>query len=113
MNQAGGVDVVICRTSRDLKRAAVLFQSCTRVVNEEFLPIKRNLCLNYSATAEGTINYLGCAEQVSDTEGKYQGNWIDLTTMAFPLAIEIGTRVVAAGFALGYYGCVGIDMGVL
>jgi hypothetical protein len=33
--------------------------------------------------------------------------------MAPPLAIEIGTRVVAAGFALGYYGCVGIDMAVL
>jgi hypothetical protein len=112
-SSGGGIDVVICRTSRDLKRAAVLFQSCTRVVIEEFLPIKRNLCLNYAATAEGTINYLGCAEQISDTQGKYQGNWIDATTMAPPLAIEIGTRVVAAGFALGYYGCVGIDMAVL
>ena len=59
------------------------------------------------------INYLGCAEQVSSAQGKYQGNWIDPTTMAPPLAIEIGTRVVAAGFALGYYGCVGIDMAVL
>jgi len=112
-SSGGGVDVVICRTVRDLKRATVLFQSCTRVVIEEFLPIKRNLCLNYAATAEGVINYLGCAEQVSSAQGKYQGNWIDPTTMAPPLAIEIGTRVVAAGFALGYYGCVGIDMAVL
>ena len=111
-SSGGGVDVAICRTSRDLKRATVLFQSCRRVVIEEFLPIKRNLCLNYSATAEGMINYLGCAEQVSDAQGKYQGNWIDATTTAPLLAIEIGTRVVAAGFALGYYGCVGIDMAV-
>lgn len=112
-SSGGGVDVIICRTSRDLKRATVLFQSCARVVIEEFLPIKRNLCLNYAATAEGMINYLGCAEQLSDAQGKYQGNWIDATTMAPPLAIEIGTRVVAAGFALGYYGCVGIDMALL
>jgi len=112
-SSGGGVDVAICRTSRDLKQAAVMLQSCRRVVIEEFLPIKRNLCLNYAATAEGTINYLGCAEQVSDANGKYRGNWIDPTTMAPPLAIEIGTRVVAAGFALGYYGCVGVDMGVL
>ncbi|HPD60483.1 MAG TPA: ATP-grasp domain-containing protein [Thermodesulfobacteriota bacterium] len=111
-SSGGGVDVVICRTSRTMKRAARLFESCERVVIEEFLPIKRNLCLNYSATAEGLINYLGCAEQVSDTQGKYQGNWIDATTIAPPLAIKIGTRVVAAGFALGYYGCVGIDMAV-
>ena len=33
--------------------------------------------------------------------------------MAPPLAIKIGTRVAAAGFALGYYGCVGMDMAVL
>ena len=73
-SSGGGVDVAICRTSRDLKRAAVLFQSCTRVVIEKFLPIKRNLCLNYATTDEGMIYYLGCAEQVSDAQGKYQGN---------------------------------------
>jgi hypothetical protein len=112
-SSGGGVDVAICRTFWDLKRAAVVFQSCKRVLIEEFLPIKRNLCLNYAATAEGMINYLGCAEQVSSADGKYQGNWIDATTMAPPLAIDIGTRVVVAGFALGYYGCVGIDMAVL
>lgn len=112
-SSGGGVDVVICRTSRDLKRAAALFQSCAHVVIEELLPIKRNLCLNYATTAEGIINYLGCAEQVSDAQGKYQGNWIDATAIAPPLAIEIGIRVATAGFALGYYGCVGIDMAVL
>lgn len=112
-SSGGGVDVAICRTLRDLKQATVLFRSCSRVVIEEFLPIKRNLCLNYAATVEGMINYLGCAEQVSGAEGNYQGNWIDATTTAPSLAIKIGTSVVSAGFSLGYYGCVGIDMAVV
>jgi hypothetical protein len=48
-------------------------------------------------TDGGAIHYLGCAEQVSDKEGKYQGNWIDFpTTAAPPRAVEIGTRVAAA-----------------
>ena len=110
---AGGCDVVICGERSDLGIAVTTFRSCLHVMVEECLPIKHNLCLNYAATAGGAINYLGCAEQVCDARGKYQGNWIDPETQAPPLAVEIGTKIVAAGIALGYYGCVGIDMGVL
>lgn len=109
----GGCDVVICREPSDLPIAVTTFRSCVHVVVEEFLPIKLNLCLNYAATAGGVIDYLGCAEQVCDAQGKYKGNWIDPEIQAPPLAVEIGTKVVAAGVALRYYGCVGIDMGVL
>lgn len=108
----GGFDVFICRAKHDLREAERLFQSCSRVVAEEFFEIHRNLCLNYAVTATGRIYYLGSAEQVSNTEGKYQGNWIDSQAEAPPEAIELGRDIVRTGFGYGYWGFVGIDMAV-
>jgi hypothetical protein len=108
----GGLDVAVCRTAEDLERAAQFFTTCTHVVVEEFIPIARNLCLNYVVTPEGRVDFIGCAEQVSDTQGKYHGNWIDEGSAAPAAAVELGAGVARAGYALGYWGCVGMDMAV-
>jgi len=108
----GGIDVLICGTADELDRAAVYFGACANVVVEDFIKIRRNLCLNYGVTVAGRITYLGCAEQVSDAQGRYHGNWIDAESEAPAVAVEAGVRVVRAGLDRGYWGCVGVDMAV-
>lgn len=109
----GGLDVAVCRTPADIGAAAELFRPCARVVEEKYMEFARDLCLNYAANADGGSAYLGCAEQVLTPDAKYRGNWIDPESEAPPAAVEAGARVVRAGAALGYRGCVGIDIGVL
>lgn len=109
----GGGDVAICHDSNDLQKAEILFRNCCNVVIEEFLPMTRNLCLNYAINAEGNISFIGSAEQINDTTGKYFGNWIDGSCEPPPGAIEAGRSVAKAGFEMGYWGCVGIDMATM
>lgn len=108
----GGLDVLVCLTPEQLERAAGYFNGCTHVVAENFVPIRRNLCLNYAVTRAGETIYLGCAEQVSDTEGRYHGNWIDAASQAPADAVEAGRAVARAGAERGYWGIVGLDMAV-
>ena len=108
----GGVDVRICLSDDDIKKAASYFADCCFVVCEEYLDIRRNLCLHYFVTADGHIDYLGFAEQVSDDQGAYCGNWLENGTECPSDAIEIGVSVVRAAYELGYYGIAGIDMAV-
>lgn len=107
-----GADVLICASAEELERAAAHFALCDQVVVEDFIAIERNLCLNYAVTAEGAISYLGCAEQISDAQGRYQGNWIDALSEPPPAAIQAGFDVARAGFERGYWGFVGLDLAI-
>lgn len=109
----GGLDVVICYTADECVLAEEFFSTCNDVVAEEYMVIKRNLCLNYAVTVEGFVTFLGAAEQVSDDQGKYHGNWIDQESEAPQAAINAGARVVEAGHARGFWGCVGIDIAIM
>ncbi len=109
----GGSDVFICQNPTDLSQAGTFFAACTHVVVEDFMPIARNLCLNYAVYAGGEIAFIGCAEQITDARGQYLGNWIDQESTAPAAAVEYGMRVARSGFARGYWGCVGIDMAEL
>jgi hypothetical protein len=109
----GGDDVYICRSLADLKAADDYFaRSCTLVV-EKFSHFQKNLCVNYVVFADGTVVYLGTAEQVSDADGKYHGNWIEEPVAGEDIAVDLGRAIAEKGAALGYRGCLGIDMGVL
>lgn len=109
----GGGDVAICHNLKDLQYAENLFRNCRHVVTEEYLPMTRNLCLNYAITAKGEISYLGSAEQISDMQGKYFGNWLDDNCQAPTDAIDAGRRVAENGYKHGYWGCVGMDMAIM
>ncbi|KQC07030.1 MAG: hypothetical protein APR62_07120 [Smithella sp. SDB] len=108
----GGVDVRICFKNNDIKNAASYFSDCRFVICEEYLNIQQNLCLHYCVTADGTIDYLGFAEQVSDDNGAYCGNWLEEGTRCPIKAVEVGLSIVRAAYERGYYGIVGIDMAV-
>ena len=112
-SSGGGVDVCICRSPIDLQKAVAWFTECQYVVIEDYLNIQSNLCLNYCVSKEGGVTYLGFAEQVSDDEGIYRGNWIDDKEECPGEIIEAGMKVVRAAFELGYYGFLGIDVALL
>jgi hypothetical protein len=109
----GGLDVRICRSVSDIQKAAEYFKSCRHVVIEEYMDIRQNLCLHYCVTADGRIDYLGFAEQVSDENGIYCGNWIETESDCIAEAVEVGASIVHAAFERGYYGILGMDMAVL
>ena len=109
----GGCDVVICREKKDLRKATVLFACCSRVVAEKYFVMTRSFCLNYAVDAIGRVLYLGCAEQVCNTQGKYLGNWLGDDVTAPDEAVEIGKRIAEKAFRLGYHGHAGMDVGIL
>lgn len=108
----GGSDVRICRGETHLRAASAYFYDCPSVVVEDYLDIQRNLCLNYFIDKEGGIVYLGFAEQVSDDEGRYQGNWIEDSSCADGI-VTAGREVAGRAFEFGYYGFMGMDVAVL
>lgn len=112
-SSGGGIDVRICRNGNDIQKAASYFRDCRHVVVEEYLDIRRNLCLHYCVTADGVIDYLGFAEQVSDEQGIYRGNWIEAGDKCPAEAVEVGKSIVRAAYKRGYYGILGMDMAVL
>ncbi|MBN1547855.1 MAG: hypothetical protein JW902_14485 [Syntrophaceae bacterium] len=109
----GGYDIRLCHTPGDLQQAASLFSTCKQVVVEDFLRIKKNLCLGFAIKKSREIIYLGCSEQITDAQGKYKGNWFGEEATPPSLAIEIATKVARRGMACGYYGWAGIDVAIL
>ncbi|ABA88614.1 hypothetical protein Pcar_1367 [Syntrophotalea carbinolica DSM 2380] len=109
----GGWDVAICRCSKDVRNAQKTFRHCRQVIVEEYLPISRNLCLNYAISPHGEITYLGSTEQITDQTGKYYGNWLHDGDETPVDAIAAGKRIAHRGFEKGYRGCVGMDMAIL
>jgi len=112
-SSGGGVDVYICHSPIDIQKAGAFFIECHHVVIEDYLNMRRNLCLNYCMSKEGDITYLGFAEQVSDVDGIYRGNWIDFKEECPCEIIEAGMKVVRAAFDRGYYGFFGMDVALL
>ena len=107
----GGYGVALCRTVRDLYRALERFGETDGLVMEEYLPIQRNLCLNY-ATHANRISYLGGSEQVVDEAGAYLGNWLEATPLSSQ-AVAVGQAIMENAVRRGYRGVAGFDMAVL
>lgn len=109
----GGCDVQICHTITQVKQAEEIFRFCDQVVVEDYLDIRRNLCLNFAIGPVGTVHYLGSSEQMTDSSGTYHGNWLDEHCQAPPSAVAAGHAIARKGFEHGYWGCLGIDIAIL
>jgi hypothetical protein len=112
-SSGGGCDVMVCRSKDHLLAAPARFCRAETVVVEEFLPIERNLCLNYAVRADASVVYLGAAEQVSSPDGLYQGNWLEGGFAEHTPVAQLGRCVARRGAELGYRGCLGVDVGLL
>ncbi|RLB68009.1 MAG: hypothetical protein DRH04_07250 [Deltaproteobacteria bacterium] len=113
-SSGGGGDVKICRSRLDVDKClSAEFSGVEQLVKEEYLPEFLNLCLNYALTADGRVVCCGCAEQVSDNEGMYRGNWLDRNLKLPELVFTVGDFIAGQGAVLGYYGFLGIDIALL
>jgi L-aspartate-L-methionine ligase len=110
LSTGGGTDVVICRTSDDVAIARERFVSSERLVVESYQSLRRNVCVHYSVMPDGTVRYLGFAEQDVDAHGLYCGNWISLGAALPGNAIDIGLAITTRAASLGYRGLLGIDI---
>lgn len=109
----GGIDVRICRSGDDIKKAAEYFEDCHDLVVEEYLDIQRNLCLHYCVSVDGSIDYLGFTEQVSDERGIYRGNWVEVDADCPAEVLKMCVLIVRTAYEYGYHGILGIDVAVL
>ncbi len=109
----GGGDVMICRRRADLATAGSYFASCRTVVLEEWLPMRRSYCLNYAAMHDGSVRYLGAAEQICSREGRYLGNWLDSTRPVPGEALAAGLATARRITRTGYRGLFGMDAAIL
>ena len=108
-----GKGVAVCHNDQDLAAAETLFGGCEQVVAEDFLDIADNPCLNFAAMSDGSVRYLGFAEQIVTPEGKHRGNWIDLDATIREDVIDAAAEPVRRGAKLGYTGIVGIDVAII
>jgi len=105
----GGLEIVLCREQKDLEQANQLFSSCSEIIVEEFLNIKKNYCVQFARTTQGKTIYLGASEQIISEEGKYAGNWITSNDPPNKV-VELATKIIDQAVSKGYVGIAGIDI---
>lgn len=112
-SSGGGNGMMICSNAEELQVAKNYFQASQQVLIEEFLTIKRNLCIQFAATQQGSIRYLGTAEQVTNKQGHYLGGWLDQHVQPSEWMLQVGQQIMEKAVALGYKGVAGFDIVLL
>lgn len=109
----GGHGVWICRAPGEVEAARALLAQDPRVVVEEYLDLRRTVCLHGIVSPDGSVRYLGAAEEIV-RNGRWLGNWHDDEGDTVPAAVVAAViDVVQAAAALGYRGISGIDVAEL
>jgi len=103
-----GEGVRICRDRAGLRAALDDFAAADELVVEEFLDVRTSWCVQFACLADGSVRWLGGAEQLVDDHGHYWGNWISASPQAE--AAELGREIAARGAAAGYRGVAGFDI---
>jgi hypothetical protein len=104
----GGIDIRLCRDTRELEEAAQLFRDCDSVLVESLLDVERSFCLNFAILRNGPFEMLGCGEQILDAGLKQQGSWVGESEPTEAM-LEACRPVLERAAARGYYGVCGID----
>ncbi|MBV9689999.1 MAG: ATP-grasp domain-containing protein [Ktedonobacteraceae bacterium] len=112
-SSGAGTAVMICSSADELQAAKEYFHICQQVVVEEFVTVKRNLCVQFATTQQGGIQYLGAAEQVTDGQGHYLGSWLDQDVKPSERMLQVGRHIMEKAVALGYKGVAGFDIVLL
>jgi len=112
-SSAAGTGIMICSKADELQVAKEYFHTCQQVVVEEFVTVKRNLCVQFAATQQGSIEYLGTSEQVTNEQGHYLGGWLGQDVQPTERMLQIGQHIMEKAVALGYKGVAGFDIVLL
>jgi hypothetical protein len=107
----GGRCVWICRTAEDVEIARAALCRERFVVIEEFLRIRRSVCLHAVVLPDGAVSVAGFAEQVCSADGRYLGNWLDTEADALPPeVVQVVLQIVQGAARRGYRGIAGVDV---
>jgi hypothetical protein len=110
----GGHCVWICRSDEDVDRARKALRTERLVVVEEFLRIRRTVCVHVNVSTDGEASFAGFAEEVSRPDGGYLGNWLDAESDDVPEGVaEVVLEITRVAAARGYRGIVGIGVALL
>jgi hypothetical protein len=107
-----GNDVRLCTGEGEFRAALAWFRDATgyqALIIEQAIPFTATWCLNF-AILDGSIRWIGGAEQLFDSPGKQSGNCIDPQTPPPARAIDMGLEICEAAQAKGYRGIAGFDM---
>lgn len=107
----GGFCVWVCRAPADVEAARAALSRERLVVVEEFLRIRRSVCVHAVVLPDGTASLAGVAEEVCGADGRWLGSWLDAEGDALPAGVSgVVLGIVRAAAARGYRGIAGIDV---
>lgn len=108
----GGNCVWLCHTPADIGIARAALRHERLVVIEEFLRLRRSVCVHAVVSADGTASIIGSAEQVCAADGQWLGNWLDAEGDVLSTEVlRVVLQIVRTAAARGYRGMAGIDVG--
>lgn len=111
---SGGHGVWVCRTPADVEVARAALSRERFVVIEEFLRIRRSVCVHAVVLPDGAASVSGVAEEVCGADGRWLGDWLDAEGDALPAEVlDVVLRIVEAAAARGYRGIAGIDVAIV
>lgn len=113
LSSGAGDSVAICTTRDQVAAAMSRFAAARRLVFEELLDIRQNLCIQGAVMPDGSVRMLGGSEQITDAQGHYKGNRFDRSVPLNQTAVGLASQIIAAAAAKGYRGIAGVDIAVL
>jgi hypothetical protein len=105
-----GTNVRIAVSDRDIDLAVRELGGARQIVVEEYLPMAKNLCVQFAAQPSGEVHYLGTAEQICSNDGRYQGNWLTVDESQPNDVVRLGRHIMQRAVESGYRGIAGFDM---
>ncbi len=109
----GGYGVWVCRSRAEVEAARAALSGERFVVVEEFLRIRRSVCVHAVVLPDGTVSVGGVAEEVCGADGRWLGSWLDAEADALPAEVPgVVLQIVRAAAARGYRGIAGIDVAI-
>lgn len=107
----GGYGVWVCRSLADFEIARSALLPERFVVIEEFLRLRRTVCVHAVVLPDGTVSVTGVAEEVCGADGRWLGNWLDAEADVVPNEVlDVVLRIVRCAAARGYRGVAGVDV---
>lgn len=113
LSTGAGEDIAVCTTPDEVARAVARFGTSERLIFEELLDIKHNLCVQGAVMQDGSVRMLGGSIQVTDAQGRYRGNRFAHFMPLDKQAVALASQIIGRAAGMGYRGIAGIDVGVL
>lgn len=108
-DRGNGSAMAILRCPADLVAAIPRLSIGVEVIQEQYLDEVHNYCITFAAGHSG-VHYLGASDQITDSEGGFHGNWIDLHNPPPREAVDVGFEIMRRAVDRGYVGMAGFDM---